>query len=80
VTQDYKNEQLMVASGRAAKRFHGIARSNATAAFIIDCLKTETTEAEIVQKITTAYDVDGDTAARDVRAILEQLRGIGAIE
>ena len=80
ITQIYKNEQLMVAAGATARRFHGLVRSNETAAFIIDCLKCETTEAEIAAKLASVYEVDEATAARDVQTILEQLRGIGAIE
>ncbi len=70
----------MVAAGEAAERFHGIVRANETAAFIIDCLKTETTEAEIVAGLTGAYEIDEATAARDVKDVLARLRRIGAIE
>jgi len=80
ITHQYKDQQLMVAAGPAAKSFHGLVRSNETAAFIIDQLKQETTEQEIVAAMTDQYEVDSETAARDIRRILEQLKEIGAIE
>ena len=80
VTQNFQGRQLMVAVGGEAKRFHGLARSNETAAFIVDCLKTETTEEKIVEAMLSEYDADKETVRRDVRKILDRLRGIGAIE
>ena len=80
ITQDFHGQQLMVAAGPAAKLFHGIVRSNETAAFIVDRLKNETTEQAIVIAILAEYEVDKETASRDVNRVLEQLRGIGAIE
>lgn len=80
ITHVLGDEQLMVAAGPATKLFHGLVRSNETAAFIVDCLKKETTPAEILEKLTAAYQVDPATAEKDIRMILDKLSGIGAIE
>ena len=80
ITQDFRGEQLMVAVGEAAKRFRGLARSNATAAFSVDRLKTETDENSVVEALLTEFEVDEDRARADVRRILNELRSIGAIE
>lgn len=80
ITQHYRDEVLMVGVGDAARRFCGMARANETAAFLIDRMKTETDEAELVKSLCAEYDVDAETAAEDVRELLEQLRSIGAIE
>ena len=69
---------LLVSTG--AVTFSGLVRSNATAAFIIECLGTETTEDEIVSKMCAKYDAPEEVIRRDVRMILDQLRGIGAID
>ena len=79
-TTEYQGKQLLMASGAAAAGFQGIVRSNATAAFIVDCLKQETTEADIVSALLETYDVTEEIAARDVRKIVEKLNGIGALE
>lgn len=80
ITHTLQDTQMMVAVGQAAKSFHGMVRSNETAAFIVDCLKSNTTEEGIVQKLLEAYEVTPEVARRDVAKILEKLRSIGAIE
>lgn len=80
VTHMVQDTQMMVAAGKAARYFHGIVRSNETAAFIVDCLKSETTESAIVDRLLAEYAVPRDVAARDVHAVLEKLNAIGALE
>lgn len=80
ITHQLGEEQLMVAAGPAAKLFHGIARSNETAALIVNCLKKDTTTEAIVARILEEYEADEDTVRQDVEAILEKLRAINAIE
>lgn len=71
-------EKLLVSTG--ATKFSGLVRSNPTAGFIIECLETETTEDEIVAKMQQKWDVSDEIARRDVRKIVEQLKGIEAID
>ena len=54
-------------------------RSNETAAFIVNCLKKETTEEAIVEAMLEQYDAPRETVARDVHRVVEQLRQIGAL-
>ena len=80
ITHTLQGQHMMVAAGPAAKTFRGIVRSNETAAFLIECLKQETTEQALVDKLCEEYDVSAERAAAGVRKILQQLREIGAIE
>lgn len=77
ITHETDGEQIMVAAGGS---FAGMVRSNATAAFIVDCLKTDTTEAEILDKMLAKYDADAEVMAEDIKMIIEKLRKIGAID
>jgi hypothetical protein len=79
VTHKVGKEQMMVAAGPAARSFHGLVRSNETAAFIINCLKKETTEEAIVEAMLAEYEAPRETVARDVHRVIEQLREIGAL-
>ena len=63
-----------------AEEFSGIVRSNKTAAFIVDCLKEETTTEAIVEKMVAKYDADRETIAADVTEIINTLREINALE
>ena len=80
ITHMLGKEQMMVAAGPAAKTFHGLVRSNETAAFIVDCLKEETTEEAIVDAMLETYEAPRETVERDVHEIVEKLKGIGAVE
>ena len=78
LSHDDGEQKLLVSTG--ATSFSGLVRSNATAGFIISCLENETTEEEIVAKMLDKWAVPEETARRDVRRIVDQLRGIGAID
>lgn len=78
VTQNVGDSQVMVATGTSS--FNGMVKSNKTAAFIIDCLKTETTKEAIVEKMLEKYDASADVISADVEKVLTSLREIGAIE
>jgi arsenate reductase-like glutaredoxin family protein len=61
--------------------FKGIVKNNETAAFIVECLKADTTESAIVDKLLAEYKgADRPTVERDVANIIGKLRSIGAIE
>jgi hypothetical protein len=77
ITHETGGEQIMVSAG--AVSFSGLVRSNRTAAFIVDQLKTETTKEQIVAAMAAKYDAPEDVIARDVEAVLEKLRSIGAL-
>jgi hypothetical protein len=73
-------EQIMVAAGTASDVFRGMVRSNATAAFIIDCLKEEISREELGEKLLARYDAPRDVILRDLDRILDSLRKIGALD
>ena len=78
ITYDDGDEKLVVSTGSAD--FSGLARGNATAGFIINCLENDTTEDEIVDKMLEKFDAPREVIAEDVHKIVEQLRSIGAID
>lgn len=80
ITYATDEEQIMVAAGSAAEYFHGMVRSNRTAAFIIDCLMRETTQEQIVDAMAAKYDAPREKIAADAARILDALRGIGALD
>ena len=80
ITHNIAGEQMMVAAGAAAEHFRGMVRSNETAAFMVDCLKQETSAEAIVEAVLAEYDAPRETVERDVAAVLEKLRSIGALE
>ena len=77
LTHETKDEHITVST--TGTKFNGLIRSNPTAAFIVESLKTDTTESAVVDKLLAKYDVDRDTAEKDVADIISKLRSIGAI-
>lgn len=73
------DEQIIVATGESAKKFCGIARGNETTAFIVECLKKDTTKEEIINALVVKYEVGREIVEPDVEMVLEKLKKIGAI-
>ena len=64
----------------SAAEFKGIVQNNETAAFIVELLKSDITENEIVDRILVSYsDADRQTVTEDVTDILNKLRSIDAL-
>lgn len=78
VTHEMGGEQIMVATG--ASVFAGLVRSNATAGFIVDCLKEETTRDAIIEKMLAKYDAPAEVISADVDKIIGKLRSINALD
>ena len=78
VSRNMGNSEIMVATGSA--NFSGMVRLNATAAFIVSCLKQETTKEQIVAVMAEKYDAPQDVLAENVEKVLSSLRSIGAID
>ncbi len=78
ITHETEDGQIMVATGSI--RFAGLVRSNKTAAFIVDSLRSETTKEAIVDAMAKKYDAPRDILAKDVEGILDKLRSIGALD
>lgn len=80
ITYETDGEQIMVAVGSADGLFHGLIRSNSTAAYIVECLKNDTTVDEIVGAMASKFDAPKDIISRDVEDILNKLRSVGALD
>lgn len=80
ITYTADGEQIMVAAGPAAEVFHGMVRSNKTAAFIIDCLKDGIEQDLLVDKLCDKYDAPRQRIAEDVQRIVKALKQIGALD
>lgn len=77
ITHDSDGEQILI---DVTSSFAGVVRSNKTAAFIVEFLKTDTTREQIVAAMYEKYDAPKEVLQKDVDKIIEKLRGIGALE
>lgn len=80
ITYSTGDEQIMVAAGSASEVFRGMVRSNETAAYIIDCLKTEISFEALTDKLCSRYEAPREVISRDLVKVLDTLRKIGALD
>ncbi|MBR1455886.1 MAG: PqqD family protein [Oscillospiraceae bacterium] len=71
-------ESILVPVGGAG--FSGVVKGNETFGAVLEALREDCTEADIVRALCARFDAPEDVIARDVRRALDGLRGIGAID
>lgn len=78
ITYDTGSESLLVPTGSSG--FTGLVKGNKTMGAIVELLKEDTTEEEVIAAMSERYDASKDVIARDVKKVIEQLNSIGALE
>ncbi len=78
ILHETDGETILVPTGNAS--FSGIIRGNKTLGAVLELLRDETTEAEIVKAMKARFDAPEDVIGRDVGKALEGLRKVGALE
>lgn len=78
ISQNFGEESLLVPTGAA--KFSGLVKGNRTLGVILEYLKKETSEDEIVVSLKERYDAPEDVLRRDVTRVLNELRNIGALD
>lgn len=77
ITHMSNGEQILV---DASGKFSGIIRNNESAAFIVECLKKETTVENIADQMYEEYDASKEVLLKAVNDVVLQLRKAGAID
>lgn len=78
ITHESNGEHITVTAGNTT--FNGMVRSNKTAGFIVECLRSDVSKEDIVEKMLERYDATREQIEKDVEKILGQLQAIGAID
>ena len=72
------SESILVPTGNAG--FSGVVRGNKTLGVVLELLKDDTTEAELVAALKVRFDAPEGAVERDVQKALAELRRIGALD
>ena len=67
------DSNIVVPVGPAIKDFNGMITLNDSASFFWDCMINETTEEEVIEKVINEYDIDKETAKRDIEKFIKML-------
>ncbi len=71
---------LVVAVGAAVKEFGGMVNLNETGAFLWKRLEDDCSENELVDALLSEYDVNRETAEKDVKAFTDKLKEANLLE
>ncbi len=76
----YKNDPdtVLVPTGKAG--FSGVVRGNSTFGVILEMLKDDISEQEMLSKMKSRFDGIPETIEKDVRMAINELRKIGALD
>lgn len=74
------DDYVAVATGEAGKTFKGLVRNNATAAFLFEQLKEERSKEDLIKALLDTYEVDAETAEKDVSTFLNTIQEAGILE
>ena len=69
-----------IAVGRATNDFNGMITLNDSGSFFWDCLTHETTIDKVVEKVISEYDIDTETAKRDIEKFIKMLEDNNLLE
>ena len=77
--REVAGKQVVVPLGKAAENFNGMLTLNGTGAYLWQLLEQEQTEDSLVMAFRQRYDVDEETARKDISAFVDKLRSVSAI-
>jgi hypothetical protein len=76
---DMEGGKVLVPTGKCAEKYHGIVRLNDTAAFIVGCLKTDTTREAVFDALDGKYEATSEQFDSAIDTTLAKLRECGAL-
>lgn len=74
------DETLVVPTGKLSMEFQGIIRNNETAGFIMELLKDDRTEDELVEEVLRIYEADREAVSNDVHRLVLLLEQEGLLQ
>ena len=77
ILRNVAGEAVLIPTGSFAARFNGMISLNGPAAFIWEQMENVNSREELVQKMLERYDVDEETARRDVNGFLDTAIYVG---
>ena len=80
IVREIVGEYVLVPVGEAALNFGGMITTSEVGAFLMDALKSGASRQTLVDSVLAEYDVDAETAEKDVDEFLANLTELGILE
>lgn len=79
VIRKIANEFILIPTGKAALKIHGMIALSESGQLLWEKLKQECTEEDLTKTLLEEYDIDQDTAREDVLAFLDRMNQFGML-
>lgn len=79
VMRKIAGECVIIPTGQAAEQFNGMISLNETGAFLWEALAEERTMSELVELMTSEFEVEEPLAALDVETFVRQMKQQGLL-
>lgn len=73
ILREIAGDYVIVPTGDTALQFNGLITVNEVGAFLWEKLQEEITEQELIEAVLAEYEVDAETARKDVSEFLDYL-------
>ena len=78
ITYNSQGESFLVPSG--GTKFAGLVKGNKTLGAILECLKEDRDENELLVLMSERFDATDDVLRKDIKTAIDNLRMIGALD
>ena len=80
VLREVAGNNVVVGVGKTMQDFNGVLTWSGSGTLLWKKLETGADEGELLDLILSEYDIDSETAKKDIDAFLDKIRGIGLLE
>lgn len=80
VKREIAGSYIVVPVGNTIEEFNGMITLNESGSFFWDCFKKDITLDQAVKMVTDEYDIDPQTAAKDIENFIELLKTNNLLE
>lgn len=77
VLREVAGQAVVIATGEASKKFHGMVKLNGTGKVIWQGLADGLSEEQVAERLVAEYDVTAEQAAADVHAFTKKMADEG---
>lgn len=79
IIREIAGEHILIPVGKAALKIHGMIGLSESGLLLWKELQQDRSEEDLVESILKEYDIDRETATKDVRMFLKKMRDIDMI-
>ena len=80
ILKNVVGDQIVMPTGENIAAFNGALLLNSVSAYVWEKLQNPVSREDLLAAVTDKFEVDEETAAKDLDALLEKLKGFGVIE